>query len=121
MLRKILLFILLFLSGCTMSSNDISTYIIGDWQSEPKETEWGIIKIQASFYSNHTFKVENYFEKKLDPVVIEGKYRLENSKLYCDSWNKGNPITVSNENNQLILRIDNDDPVVLSRVERNSK
>jgi hypothetical protein len=115
MLRKILLSIILILLGCTMNSNDISTYIIGDWQSEQRETEWGIMKIQATFYSDHKFKVENFFEGKPDPVVIEGKYRLENSKLYSDSWNKGNPITVHYKNDKLILDIDDDHPIVFNR------
>jgi hypothetical protein len=116
MIRTLLISIILLSVGCSMNGNNLSSYILGDWKSAPIDTEWGTMVMHVSFKSNNTFKIENYFDANKEPTIIYGKFRLEDSNLYCDSWNKGKPIAVTKKNTQLVLMIDEDNSMILNRV-----
>ncbi len=93
---------------------NLNDFLVGKWKSEPLETEMGVLTIEIAFRKD-TFRVENYFGESETPVVIKGAWKLAGSALTAESWNKGNPIKVSTEDDKLVLQTGDDPPVTLSR------
>ena len=105
-------FMVIILAGCSVNNNAASI-IMGSWGTDQRETEWGSVVIYVDFYTNNTFEVRSFFSEKGTPMTIKGNFRVEDNRLYADSWNKGEPILISKENNTLILKFNDDAPLVL--------
>jgi len=116
-MRKQIAYVVLFiLLGCTMKNANLASFIVGKWESEAKDSEWGVVTMKITFTEKNTFKVENFFGEQTTPLIIEGSYTFDGSHIIAKAWNKGKPIKVSKENNKLILETNEDLPIVLHRV-----
>lgn len=98
-----------------MNSNELSENVIGCWEGEVEETKWGSAKVKFIFQKDSNFKVSYFFGENVDPLIIEGIYRIEGSQIFASSWNKGKPINATIKQKKLILSMENREQVILNR------
>ena len=103
---KIIFLISFLLFGCGMNDKELTSFIIGTWRSEPRESEWGLVVMEFQFTANNTYKAKGYFGENKYPLDIRGNYKIKDSKLLAADLNKGEPILITVENKDLILDIE---------------
>lgn len=75
---------------------------MGSWQSGPVKTEWGEAILELNFPS--TSDIEFKMTPKIgNDMVTRGKYRIRRGQLVSDIINKGEPVSVWLEDNELVI------------------
>jgi hypothetical protein len=88
--------------------------LLGSWKSGTVQTEWGESVLEVTFQS------ASAIEFKMTPsggqsIVSKGKYRLSGRQLVSDAINKGEPVSVWLEDNQLVIQTPSEPPQRFTR------
>jgi hypothetical protein len=115
-LVKIAAVIVGLLTGCMAQKKEPQQGdLLGSWRSGPVQTEWGVATLEVAFQS------ASDIEFKMTPVdggqsiVSKGKYRLSGSQLVSDAINKGKPVAIWLEHNQLVIQTPSEPPQHFTR------
>ncbi len=101
-----------------MSDDILENSLIGFWKSDVRETEWGQMTLKITFTKDNHFVVESLFDGKNKPMITEGSYKIDRSKIIPDeAWNKGVPFKYSFVGKELLLEVGNDEPIMLHRIQ----
>lgn len=106
----------MLLGGCAVTNDEWEQFILGKWESDQRGSEWGMFVMQATFENNHKFRVESFFGESQELMVVEGEYKVVGSNLITTTWNAGKPIEMNMQNNDIILKIPGEEPLLLHRM-----
>jgi hypothetical protein len=91
--------------------------LVGDWISEPRETEFGRCTFEITFRADG--EVEATMRPTLggEPISKRGKYSLQKGTLVSQIFNGGQPVPISIEGDTLIINTPGEPPGRLKRKE----
>lgn len=102
---EIAVVVLSLLTGClAQKMQPQPNELLGRWKTGTVQTEWGPSVLEVTFHN------ASDIEFKMTPVggqqsfVSKGKYRLSGKQLTSEAINKGEPVSVWLENNQLVIQ-----------------
>ena len=111
------LFLIVFLWGCTLASEEFDILIIGQWESQSIETELGVVQHKITFTANHQFRLESHFAPEDGAMITEGGYEIIGKQLFAKKLNKGKPIPLAfaADGRKLLLYFPAEKPFELER------
>ena len=93
------------------------TQLVGDWMSEPRETEFGRCTFEISFRADGEVNATMRPASGGEPISKRGKYSLHKGNLVSQVFNGGRPVPISIEGGTLIINISGEPPDRLKRKE----
>src|SRR5690606_18808608 len=104
------------LTGCIVQNRQPqSGELLGIWKTDPVQTEWGLSVLEVNFQdtTNVEFKMTPVGEGQ--SIISKGKYRLSGKQLTSEAINKGEPVLIWLEKDQLVIQIHSEKPQHFSR------
>lgn len=97
--------ILGLLTGCmAQKTQPQASDLLGSWKSGTVQTEWGASVLEVTFHSASDIEFKMTPAGEGQSIVSKGKYRLSGKQLVSDAINKGEPVSVWLEDNQLVIQ-----------------
>ena len=108
--------ILGLLTGCMeQKKQPQANDLFGSWKSGTVQTEWGEAVLEVTFQSASDIEFKMTPSGEGQPIVSKGKYRLNGKQLISDALNKGEPVSVWLEDNQLVIQTPSEAPQRFTR------
>jgi len=89
--------------------------LLGSWKSGTVQTEWGAAVLEVTFQSASDIEFKMTPSGEGQSIVTKGKYRLSGRQLVSDAINKGEPVSVWLEDNQLVIQTPSEPPQRFTR------
>lgn len=104
--RDLLLLSALALASCSKQMPDL----IGDWKSEPADSEWGRVQFMVSFKENGQVEIEMMPVEGGKGIVTRGTFQIRGSNLTSDVIGGKEPAKIWFEGEKLIIDTTTDPP-----------
>lgn len=116
MLVQIAAVILGLLTGCmAQKTQPQPSDLLGSWKSGTVQTEWGAAVLEVVFQSASDIEFKMTPADGGQSIVSKGKYRLSGRQLVSEAINKGEPVSVWLEDNQLVIQTPPEPPQRFTR------
>jgi hypothetical protein len=104
--RDLLLLCALALVSCSKLMPDL----VGDWKSEPTDSEWGRVQFIVSLKENGKVEIEMMPVEGGKGIVTRGSYQIRGSYLTSDVIGGKEPVKIWFEGDKLIVDTETDPP-----------
>ena len=104
------------LTGCMAhKTQPRASDLLGSWRTGTIQTEWGASVLEVTFHSASDIEFKMTPSAAGESIVSKGKYRLSGRQLVSEAINKGEPVSVWLEDNQLLIQTPSEPPQRFTR------
>ncbi len=104
------------LTGCVAhKTQPQASDLLGTWRTGTVQTEWGPAVHEVIFHSASDIEFKMTLVEAQESHVSKAKYRLSGKQLISEAINKGEPVSVWLEDNQLVIQAPSEPPQRFTR------
>ena len=104
------------LTGCmTQQTQPQARDLLGSWKTGTVQTEWGASVLEVTFHTASDIEFKMTPSEGGQSIVSKGKYRLSGRQLVSEAINKGEPVSVRLEDDQLVIHTPSEPPQRFTR------
>ncbi len=113
---QVVVVVLGLLTGCMAQKTQPQVSdLLGSWKTGTIRTEWGPMVMEVTFHKPSDIEIKMTPTEGGKSFVQKGKYRLSGKQLISEAINKGEPVSIWLEDNQLVIQTPSEPPQCFTR------